>query len=103
MGKTESTQLQTALAQYTSTTQYFRMGQRQLITDGAKYLAESIGTFWTMDTAANYLSKPEIFDAKRDIQLKYFRSILQTWLADELARISISKIIVFAISMMARV
>lgn len=55
MDKTEADQLQSMLVQYTSTTQYFRMGPRQLITDGAKYLADQAKCYWLLDAAFSHL------------------------------------------------
>lgn len=55
MDKTETDQLLSGLAQYTSTTQYFRMGPRQLITDGAKYLADYVKCYWLLDAAFSHL------------------------------------------------
>lgn len=55
MDKNEAAQLKSALAQYTSTTQYFRMGAKQLITDGAKYLADHAKCYWLLDAAFSHL------------------------------------------------
>lgn len=55
MDNMDVTQLQVALAQYTSTTQYFRIGPRQLITDGAKYLADHAQCYWLLDAAFSHL------------------------------------------------
>ena len=44
-----------ALAQFTGTAHYYRLNRKCLLTDGTKYLAEAVGAFWLMDTAASYL------------------------------------------------
>lgn len=43
------------LAQFTGTEGYYRLNRRCLITDGAKYLADSAQAYWLLDTAASYL------------------------------------------------
>jgi len=43
------------LAQFTGTERYYRLNRKCVITDGAKYLAETAGAYWLMDAAASYL------------------------------------------------
>jgi hypothetical protein len=43
------------LAQFTGTEGYYRLNRRCLITDGAKYLADSAQAYWLLDAAASYL------------------------------------------------
>jgi hypothetical protein len=57
MDKQKVDQIATNLAQYTSTTQYFRMGPRQLITDGTKYLADNAQCYWLLDAAFSHLQE----------------------------------------------
>ena len=45
------------LAQFTGTQRYYRIGRRQLLTDGTRYLAENAGCFWMMDAIASHLSE----------------------------------------------
>ena len=46
------------LAQFTGTERYYRINRKCVLTDGAKYLAETAGAYWLMDAAASYL--PEL-------------------------------------------
>lgn len=43
------------LAHFTGTEHYYRLNRRCLITDGAKYLADSAEAYWLLDAAASYL------------------------------------------------
>ena len=43
------------LAQFTGTERYYRINRKCVITDGAKYLADTAGAYWLMDAAAIYL------------------------------------------------
>jgi hypothetical protein len=43
------------LAQFTGTQRYYRINRKCVLTDGAKYLAETAGAYWLMDAAASYL------------------------------------------------
>ena len=45
----------TTLAQFTGTEHYYRLNRKCLITDGAKYLAETAGAYWLLEVAASYL------------------------------------------------
>lgn len=47
----------TALTQFTGTQHYFRLSRQCVITDGAKYLADSAGAYWLLDAAASYLAE----------------------------------------------
>ena len=47
--------LQTALTQFTGTAQYWRVARQFVITDGVKYLAESLQCFWLIDAAISHL------------------------------------------------
>ena len=47
--------LQTALSQFTGTTQYWRVARQFVITDGVKYLAETLDCFWLIDAAISHL------------------------------------------------
>lgn len=55
MDKADTDQLQSALAQYTSTTPYFRKRPKKLITVGAKYLADHAKCYWLLDAAFSHL------------------------------------------------
>lgn len=43
------------LAQFTGTARYYRLNRKCLITDGAKYLADTVEAYWLLDAAASYL------------------------------------------------
>ena len=43
------------LAQFTGTERYYRLNRKCVITDGAKYLADTAGAYWLLDAAASYL------------------------------------------------
>ena len=43
------------LAHFTGTERYYRLNRKCLITDGAKYLADSAEAYWLLDAAASYL------------------------------------------------
>ncbi len=45
------------LNQFTGTTQYFRIGPRHLLTDGAYYLAQQAGCYWLMEEIALHLTE----------------------------------------------
>lgn len=45
----------TTLAQFTGTVHYYRLHRRCLLTDGAKYLADTAGAYWLMDAAYSHL------------------------------------------------
>jgi len=45
----------TTLAQFTGTERYYRLNRLCLITDGAKYLADTACAYWLLDAAASYL------------------------------------------------
>ena len=47
--------LQTALSQFTGTAQYWRVARQFVITDGVKFLAESLLCFWLIDAAISLL------------------------------------------------
>jgi hypothetical protein len=47
--------LQTALNQFTGTAQYWRVARQFVITDGVKYLAETLQCFWLIDAAISHL------------------------------------------------
>ena len=47
--------LQTALSQFTGTAQYWRVARQFVITDGVKFLAESLQCFWLIDAAISLL------------------------------------------------
>ena len=44
-----------ALAEFTGTEHYYRLNRLCLITDGAKYLADTAAAYWLLDAAASYL------------------------------------------------
>ena len=50
------------LAQFTGTERYYRINRKCVLTDGAKYLAETAGAYWLMDAAASYLLELGIDD-----------------------------------------
>lgn len=43
------------LAHFTGTANYYRLNRKCLITDGAKYLADTAGAYWLLEVAASYL------------------------------------------------
>jgi hypothetical protein len=43
------------LAQFTGTEHYYRLNRKCLITDGAKFLADTAEAYWLLDVAASYL------------------------------------------------
>jgi hypothetical protein len=49
--------LKSALAQFTGTEHYYRLYPKVVLTDGAKYLAETAGCYWLMDLYASYLAR----------------------------------------------
>ena len=51
-----TTELQSALAQFTGTERYYRLYPNLVLTDGAKYLADSAGCYWLMDLYASHLA-----------------------------------------------
>jgi hypothetical protein len=57
MDRKKVDQLLIELSQYTSTTQYFRIGPRQLITDGVKHLADHAECYWLLDAAFSHLQE----------------------------------------------
>ena len=44
-----------ALANFTGTEHYYRLNRKCLVTDGAKYLADTAEAYWLLDAAASYL------------------------------------------------
>lgn len=53
----ETTELKSALAQFTGTEHYYRLYPKVVLTDGTRYLAESAGCYWLMDLYASYLAR----------------------------------------------
>ena len=51
-----TTELQSALAQFTGTERYYRLYSNVVLTDGTKYLADSAGCYWLMDVYASHLA-----------------------------------------------
>ena len=51
-----TTELQRALAQFTGTEKYYRFYPKVVLTDGAKYLADTAGCYWLMDLYASHLA-----------------------------------------------
>ena len=51
-----TTELQSALAQFTGTERYYRLYPNVVLTDGTKYLADSAGCYWLMDVYASHLA-----------------------------------------------
>ena len=51
-----ASELQTALANFTGTSQYHRIHSNTLLTDGAYYLAETAACYWLMDLYASHLA-----------------------------------------------
>ncbi len=45
------------LAQFTSTTCYYRIGRKHLLSDGTHYLAEKAGCCWIMDAVSSHLAE----------------------------------------------
>ena len=43
------------LAQFTGTEHYYRLNRKCLVTDGAKFLADTAKAYWLLDVAASYL------------------------------------------------
>ena len=44
-----------ALNHFTGTGNYYRLNRKCLITEGAKYLADTAGAYWLLEVAASYL------------------------------------------------
>ncbi len=44
-----------ALAQFTGTDRYYRLNRLCVITEGAKFQADTAGAYWLLDAAASYL------------------------------------------------
>ena len=51
-----TTELQSALAQFTGTERYYRLYPNVVLTDGTKYLADAAGCYWLMDVYASHLA-----------------------------------------------
>lgn len=51
-----TTELQSALAQFTGTERYYRIYPQVMLTDGTKYLADTAGCYWFMDVYASHLA-----------------------------------------------
>lgn len=51
-----TTELQSALAQFTGTERYYRLYPKVVLTDGTKYLADAAGCYWLMDLYTSHLS-----------------------------------------------
>lgn len=51
-----TTDLQSALAQFTGTEKYYRFYPKVVLTDGTKYLADIAGCYWLMDLYASHLA-----------------------------------------------
>ena len=51
-----TTELQSALAQFTGTERYYRLYPNVVLTDGTKYLADAAGCYWLMDLYASHLA-----------------------------------------------
>jgi len=49
-------ELQSALAQFNGTERYYRLYPNVVLTDGAKYLADTAGCYWLMDVYASHLA-----------------------------------------------
>lgn len=49
-------ELQSALAQFTGTENYYRFYPRVVLTDGTKFLADAAGCYWLMDLYASHLA-----------------------------------------------
>lgn len=45
----------TSLSQFIGTERYFRISQCAVLTDGTKYLADTVKAYWLMDAIASYL------------------------------------------------
>ena len=43
------------LRQFTGTTAYWRISKRHCLTDGSRYVAETLGAFWLMDLIGSHL------------------------------------------------
>ena len=48
-------ELKANLVHFTGTERYYRINRKCVITDGAKYLADTAGAYWLLDAAASYL------------------------------------------------
>ena len=51
-----TTELQSALAQFTGTEKYYQFYPKVVLTDGTKYLADIAGCYWLMDLYASHLA-----------------------------------------------
>jgi len=56
----ETSELKSALAQFTGTENYYRLYPKVVLTDGAKYLADETGCYWLMDLYASYLARLDL-------------------------------------------
>lgn len=54
--KITAAEVETNLAQFTGTTQYYRINPNIVLTDGTKYLAGNAGCYWLMDLIASYVT-----------------------------------------------
>ena len=51
-----TTELQSALAQFTGTEKYYQFYPKVVLTDGTKYLADIAGCYWLMDVYATHIA-----------------------------------------------
>ena len=50
-----ATELEQQLHQFTGTGTYYRLSRKHLMTDGAKYLADTAQCYWMMDAIVSHL------------------------------------------------
>lgn len=70
MGQADAQRLQAELRQFTGTTQYYRLDNKTLITDGACYIATQAGAFWLMAVFSSYLLELKLEDWFTVLRLK---------------------------------
>ena len=67
--KISPAELAEILAQFTGTTQYYRINPQVVLTDGVKYLADNAGCYWLMDLIASYVTQRS-FDDQEFVSVK---------------------------------
>jgi hypothetical protein len=56
MQQIETADLLNQLSQFTGTEKYYRISPKAVLTDGAKFLADTAGCYWLMDLYASHLA-----------------------------------------------
>lgn len=66
--KISPAELDANLAQFTGTSQYYRINPQVVLTDGSKYLADNAGCYWLMDLIASYVTQRN-FDSQEFVTI----------------------------------